>query len=33
MEARLRDGRLTLQVTPTGAMADLQPAFDMELVR
>jgi CubicO group peptidase (beta-lactamase class C family) len=32
MEARLRDGRLALQVTPTGAMADLQPAFDMELV-
>jgi hypothetical protein len=32
MEARLRDGKLVVQVTPTGPLAELQPAFDMELV-
>jgi CubicO group peptidase (beta-lactamase class C family) len=32
MEARLRHGRLVLQVMPTGPLAELQPAFDMELV-
>ena len=32
LEVRLDHGRLVLEVTPTGPLADLQPAFDMELV-
>jgi CubicO group peptidase (beta-lactamase class C family) len=32
MEASLRDGRLVVRVTPTGALAQLLPAFDMELI-
>ena len=32
VEVSLRRDRLVLQVTPTGALAELLPAYDMELV-
>jgi CubicO group peptidase (beta-lactamase class C family) len=32
LKAVLRDGKLLLQVTPTGGLAELSPAFDMELI-
>ena len=32
LEAALRASKLVLQVTPTGALAELLPAFDLELV-
>src|SRR5215204_1200920 len=32
LEAALRDSKLVLQATPTGALAELSPAFHMELI-
>jgi len=32
LEVAVRDSKLVLQATPTGALAELSPAFDMELI-
>ena len=32
LEAALRASKLVLQVTPTGALADLLPAFTLDLI-